>query len=683
MYKTMYKKIFQFSKKLVPKISETESIALNSGTKSVEKYFFQGKIQNNYLKNTYKYPSLSSTSILHTHVEKLCSKVNDYEIFQSRKVNDELVNHIKKDKLFGMIIPKQYDGLELNHHEQSQIVQKISTASNPLGVMVMVPNSLGPAELLLKYGTEEEKNKYLKGLSNGAYIPCFGLTGQYSGSDAASMLDSGELFEKDNKKFIRLNISKRYITLAPISNLVGIAFKLNDPNKLLTTGKEGITLALLEPSKYNLEIGNKHNPLDVPFPNGTIKANNLEIPIESLIGGEKNAGNGWKMLMECLAVGRSISLPACAVGSAKLTTNYVGAYSVYRTQFKTILANMEGVQDKLSKIATETLKITSIQYLTNAILDNQEKPSVISAIMKYETTERARDIVNNGMDIVAGAGICKGPRNLLGNVYQAIPIGITVEGSNTLTKNLIIFGQGLMKSHPYLYNLVQSIEQDNLQDFKKNLNGMIVHSIKTTTIGFYYVCISNLLFTSQCQNLIEEKYINNFALTSNLVLLMGKKFKTNELTSGKMAEVLGSLYILHALDWFNQNNEYQLTDLVKHAKYEEYNKIQKNLKHISDNFPIQGIKQILQIINSESYCERNFKITDNMIKKSSDCITKNKQIREILSENIYQTPRLKIMNDNLMSILHYNERKDKTFKNYELEELIDEITKVDEFENKK
>ena len=679
MYKTMYKKIFQFSKKLVPKISETESIALNSGTKSVEKYFFQGKIQNNYLKNTYKYPSLSSTSILHTHVEKLCSKVNDYEIFQSRKVNDELVNHIKKDKLFGMIIPKQYDGLELNHHEQSQIVQKISTASNPLGVMVMVPNSLGPAELLLKYGTEEEKNKYLKGLSNGAYIPCFGLTGQYSGSDAASMLDSGELFEKDNKKFIRLNISKRYITLAPISNLVGIAFKLNDSNKLLTTGKEGITLALLEPSKYNLEIGKKHNPLDVPFPNGTIKANNLEIPIESLIGGEKNAGNGWKMLMECLAVGRSISLPACAVGSAKLTTNYVGAYSVYRTQFKTILANMEGVQDKLSKIATETLKITSIQYLTNAILDNQEKPSVISAIMKYETTERARDIVNNGMDIVAGAGICKGPRNLLGNAYQASPIGITVEGSNTLTKNLIIFGQGLMKSHPYLYNLVQSIEQDNLQDFKKNLNGMIEHSIKTTTIGFYYVCISNLLFTSQCQNLIEEKYINNFALTSNLVLLMGKKFKTNELTSGKMAEVLGSLYILHALDWFNQNNEYQLTDLVKHAKYEEYNKIQKNLKHISDNFPIQGIKQILQIINSESYCERNFKITDNMIKKSSDCITKNKEIREILSENIYKTPRLKIMNENLMSILHYNERKDKTFKNYELEELIDEITKVDEF----
>ena len=676
----MYKRIFQFSKKLVPKISETESIALNSGTKSVEKYFFKGKINNNYLKNTYKYPIIEKNSILHTSVQDLCSKVNDYDIFQSRKVNDELINHIKENKLFGMIIPKKYDGLELNHHEQSQIVQKISTASNPLGVMVMVPNSLGPAELLLKYGTDEEKTKYLEGLSHGKYIPCFGLTGQYSGSDAASMLDSGELFEKDNKKYIRLNISKRYITLAPISNLVGIAFKLNDPNKLLTSGKEGITLALLEPSKYNLEIGNKHNPMDVPFPNGTIKASNLEIPIETLIGGEKNAGNGWKMLMECLAVGRSISLPACAVGNAKLTTNYVGAYSVYRTQFKTMLADMEGVQEKLARIATETLKITSIQYLTNSILDNKEKPSVISAIMKYETTERARDVVNHGMDIIAGAGICKGPLNLLGNAYQTTPIGITVEGSNTLTKNLIIFGQGLMKSHPYLYNLVQSIEQDNLDDFKKNLNGMLSHSIKTTTLGFYYALASNLLFRSNCQSFIEKKYINNFALTSNLVLLMGKKFKTNELTSGKMAEVLGSLYIIHALDWFNQNNEYQLTNLVKHAKYEEYNKIQKHLKHISDNFPIQGIKQILQIVNSESYIERNFKITDAMIQTSSDSITKNKKIREILSENIYKPPRLQIMNDNLMSIINYHERKDKSFKKIELDTIIDEITKVDEFE---
>lgn len=674
----MYRKLLNTSKKLVPRISETESIALNSGTTSVEKYFFKGKMSKEYLKKNYKYPIIQSSSIINNGVNELCNSVDDYNIYQTRNIDDKIFQNINNKKLFGMIIPKKYGGLELGHHEQSQIVQKISTASNPLGVVIMVPNSLGPAELLLKYGTDEEKEKYLKGLAEGKYIPCFGLTGQHSGSDAASMLDTGVVFEKNGKKFVKLNISKRYITLAPVSNLVGVAFKLNDPKKLLSKGKEGITLALLEPDKMDFEIGNKHNPMDVPFPNGTIVAKNLEIPIDSLIGGEENAGNGWRMLMECLAVGRSISLPACAVGSAKLTLNYAGAYSVYRKQFKTMLADMEGVQDKLSKIASETLKITSIQYLTNTILDNGEKPSVISALMKYETTERARDVVNHGMDIVAGAGISKGPRNVLGNAYQAIPVGITVEGSNTLTKNLIIFGQGLMKSHPYLYNIVQSIQNDDLNEFKKNLNGMISHSVGSIFNGLYYNILTNIMIFGKNEELIENKYINNFATTSNLVLLMGKKFKSNELMSGKMAEVIGSLYIIKAMDWFNENNNNELKELVKLAKYEEYKKIHKNLKDVSDNYPIPLIKQLLQFINSESYMERNFKITDKMIIHSSNMITKNEKVRQILSENIYMSDRLELMNKNLMEILDYQYNKDK---NSKLDLLIDEITKVDVFEN--
>lgn len=674
----MYRKIFNASKKLVPRISETESIALNSGTTSVEKYFFKGKIPKNYIKKSYNYPKLDSNSIIYNDVDLLCKNVNDYKIYQTKKIDESVMNLIKNKKLFGMIIPKKYGGLELNHHEQSQIVQKISTCSNPLGVMIMVPNSLGPAELLLKYGSEEDKQKYLNGLANGEYIPCFGLTGQHSGSDAANMLDTGIVIEKNGKKYVKLNISKRYITLAPISNLVGVAFKLSDPNKLLSKGKEGITLALLEPDKMDFEIGNRHNPMDVPFPNGTIVANNLEIPLESLIGGEENAGNGWRMLMECLAVGRSISLPACAVGSAKLTTNYVGAYSVYRKQFKTMLADMEGVQEKLSKIATETLKITSIQYLTNSILDSGEKPSVISALMKYETTERARDVVNHGMDIVAGAGISKGPKNIIGNAYQAIPVGITVEGSNTLTKNLIIFGQGLMKSHPFLYNIVQSIENNDLNEFKNNLNGMINHSISGVVKGIYYNLLSNCMFFSKNEELLEKKLMNNFAMTSNLVLLMGKKFKSNELMSGKMAEVIGSLYMIEAIEWFNHHNNKELSHLVKHAKYEEYKKIQNNLKNVSDNFPIFGFKQLLQFVNSESYMERNFKITDKMIIDSSNLITKNEKVRNILSENIYMSPRLEMMNYNLPKILDYQYQKQK---NSKLELIIDEVTKVDVFEN--
>ena len=674
----MYRKILNASKKLVPRISETESIALNSGTTSVEKYFFKGKIPKNYIKKSYNYPKLDSNSIIYNDVDLLCKNVNDYKIYQTKKIDESVMNLIKNKKLFGMIIPKKYGGLELNHHEQSQIVQKISTCSNPLGVMIMVPNSLGPAELLLKYGSEEDKQKYLNGLANGEYIPCFGLTGQHSGSDAANMLDTGIVIEKNGKKYVKLNISKRYITLAPISNLVGVAFKLSDPDKLLSKGKEGITLALLEPDKMNFEIGNRHNPMDVPFPNGTIVANNLEIPLESLIGGEENAGNGWRMLMECLAVGRSISLPACAVGSAKLTTNYVGAYSIYRKQFKTMLADMEGVQEKLSKIATETLKITSIQYLTNSILDSGEKPSVISALMKYETTERARDVVNHGMDIVAGAGISKGPKNIIGNAYQAIPVGITVEGSNTLTKNLIIFGQGLMKSHPFLYNIVQSIENNDLNEFKNNLNGMINHSINGVVKGIYYNLLSNCMFFSKNEELLEKKLMNNFAMTSNLVLLMGKKFKSNELMSGKMAEVIGSLYMIEAMEWFNHHNNKELSHLVKHAKYEEYKKIQNNLKNVSDNFPIFGFKQLLQFVNSESYMERNFKITDKMIIDSSNLITKNEKVRNILSENIYMSPRLEMMNYNLPKILDYQYQKEK---NSKLELIIDEVTKVDVFEN--
>ena len=675
---------------MIPRISETERIALNSGTKGIEELFFKGALSKKYLINNFKYPVINDNILLNQKINNFCKEINDYQIYQEKKIPNNIYENIKKNKLFGLIIPLCYGGLECNHHLQSQIVQKISTVSNPVSVVVMVPNSLGPAELLLKYGTEEEKNKYLPKLANGEYIPCFGLTGQHSGSDAASMRDIGELIEKDGKKMIKLNISKRYITLAPISNLVGIAFQLKDPNGLLgTEGKEGITLVLLEPDKINLEIGknleigNNHNPMDIPFPNGTIRCKDLLVPIESIIGGQKNAGNGWTMLMECLAVGRSISLPACAVGSAKLTMNYVGAYSIYRKQFKTMLADMEGVQSKLANIGSETLKITSIQYLTNSILDSGLKPSVIGAIMKYETTERSRTVVNDGMDIVAGSGICKGPQNILGNAYQAIPIGITVEGSNTLTKNLIIFGQGLMKSHPYLYNIIQSIEKNDEKEFEKNLKGIINNSTSNILRSIYYKIYGNSMFLFNNEDILLDKFVCNFAVTSNMILLMGTKFKTNEFISGRMAEIMGSLYIIYGMEWFNYHHQNKLNNLVKYAKYQEYNKIQDNLNQISRNYPIWGVKQILKFLNKETLLNKQFVINDDMIKNASDNITKNIEIRNILSENIYLNDKLKVMNDNLEEILYYQKTKESNVINNlnlsRLDLLINEITKVDEF----
>ena len=313
-----------------------------------------------------------------------------------------------------------------------------------------------------------------------------------------------------------------------------------------------------------------------------------------------------------------------------------------------------------------------------AILDAGERPSVISAIMKYETTERARDVVNHGMDIVAGAGICKGPNNILGNAYQAIPVGITVEGSNTLTKNLIIFGQGLMKSHPFLFNIVNSIQHDDLDMFKKNLNGMVSNSINLVFMSIYYKIMSNFMFLSNDEKFIEEKYINNFALTSNLVLLMGKKFKSNEFTSGRMGEIMGSFYMLQAMDWFNYYHSGKFDTLVKYAKYEEFNKIQNNLQLISENYPIFGIRTFLKCINNKSCLEKNLKISDKMIQDVSNIVSKNTELRKILSENSYEHPKLKKMNDHLDEILIYHQSRQNNNENFNI--LVDEITKVDVFE---
>jgi acyl-CoA dehydrogenase len=674
----MFKKLLNYSKKVIPKISETERIALNSGTISIDKDIFSGFLDKKKLIRNYKYPTISNNSIINSTVNDLCNDINDYEIYKKSEIPDSIYEKIANSGLYGMIIPSVYYGLELNHHTQSQIVQKISTASNPVGITVMVPNSLGPAELLLKYGTDIQKNTYLPKLADGTLLPCFGLTGPHSGSDAASMRDTGVVFEEHNKKFIKLNVSKRYITLAPIANLIGIAFILKDPSKLLRDGKEGITLILTD--RKSLNIGDCHNPMGVPFKNGTIKAHDVVLPIDSIIGGEIQAGNGWKMLMECLAVGRAISLPACAVGSAKLTTNYVGAYSVYRKQFKTMLADMEGVQEKLSSVASETVKITSMQYLTNSILDNYEKPSVISALMKYETTERARKVVNNGMDIVAGAGICKGPRNYLANIYQATPIGITVEGSNILTKNLIIFGQGLMKSHPYLYNIVQSIENSDEKLFETQLKNIIFHSIKNYGKSLYYQTYSNLMIMSNDENILQNKYTANFAITSNLILLLGKKFKTSEFISGRMAEILGSLYILNSLDWFHHHNPC-LKDIIKVAKYEEFQKIQNNFDNILNNYPIYPVKLLMKPILGKPFNSSNFNVTDVMIKKSSDAITKNIEVRKLLSENIYMNERLTLMNDKLEEVLKY--QNSGLHNNEELNSLIDEVITVDSFKQSK
>ena len=476
-------RIFNVAKKLLPKISETEMIALRSGTVSFDRNVMANTVNNfdfKSLKNEF------DTEYFNNEVPKLYNASGTEPVFKEGKFNEKLREMIKETKAFSYIIDPKYGGKKLSVETQSRILVKLASNNPSLGVTVMVPNSLGPGELLQHYGTEEQKEKYLPDLANGEYIPCFGLTGPHNGSDAAGKIDTGKVIKKDGKRIIKVKVNKRYITLAPIANLVGLAFNLEDPDNLLEQGNSGITVALLEKNHPGLKLETYHNPLDAGFPNGTVKGD-LEIDLDQIIGGEEKCGGGWKMLMECLAAGRAISLPSSALASSWVSTYGVTGYANIRKQFNIPLSKMQGVQEKLASMTYNSLVIDSALRLSNAILDSGEKPSVLSAIMKQQCTERARKVLDGGMDVYAGSAICMGDNNFIAKFYKSAPVGITVEGSNTLTRSLIIFGQGLNKSHPYIGNIVTNIQENNQVEFSKNIKSMVGH-----TINCYFKSLFNI-----------------------------------------------------------------------------------------------------------------------------------------------------------------------------------------------
>lgn len=455
---------------MMPKISDTERAALNAGTVGFDRNIFSGKPSSKDL-DKYKVPKFSADeqSFMDKDVKELCELLDDHKITEDRDMPEEFWNMCKKRGFFGMIVPSKYGGKGFSAHGHSQVVQMISTRSGSAAGTVTVPNSLGPGELLMRYGTEEQKNYFLPKLAIGDLIPCFGLTAPHSGSDAASMSEAyGEVVERNGEIGIVASFNKRYITLAPVAGCVGLAFNLKDPNNLLKgTGSEGITIALLERDHEGLNMGPRHDPLVASFMNGSVKGQDVFIPMKDIIGGQSRCGFGWNMLMDCLAEGRSVSLPASAVGGAKLAVNAVGAYSRIRKQFRVPIAEMGGVQEvrldsnkchyyifiyifvgvftyfmciptfiqlitlhsiiqALGRIASEAYILTSAQMLINSMLANHEQPAVLSAVMKYETTHRARNVVNDAMDVVGGSGICRGPNNFVGNTYMGLPIAVTV-----------------------------------------------------------------------------------------------------------------------------------------------------------------------------------------------------------------------------------------------------------------
>ena len=649
----MYKYAFNTISRILPKISNTELIALRSGTTSIDRDLFKGFV------NYPKYKNFESKEELDFKINKVNRLLNKYGSVEKVYPNSnykEILEYIGKNKFFSFIINKEYGGMKCSVSGLSSILTRLSSSNPALGVTVMVPNSLGPAELLQKYGTENQRNKYLPKLASGDYIPCFGLTGPNNGSDAVgSYIDYGVVEERDNRRYVRVNLNKRYITLAPVSNLIGLAFDLQDPDNLLKSGNSGITVALIENNHLGLKQETHHNPLNAGFPNGTLKGE-IEIDLKDIIGGEENAGNGWKMLMECLAEGRGICLPATANASSKISTLGIFNYAKHRRQFNIPLIKMEAIQNKFCNMIYNTWVIQSSVLLTNQLLDNGEKPAVISAIMKEQTTERAREVLNDAMDIHAGSSICIGENNFLEKFYRSAPIGITVEGSNTLTKNLIIFGQGLNKSHPFIFPLYESILNNDFKNFKSNFNKIILHTFKR-----YFECFDLTINRTEYYRLCHQTRI--FACLSNFVALKGGAIKKDQSLSGSMAQFMSNLYLAHSVKYSEDNFKQSkvLTEYCIRRLVDENNIL---INTIIENYDIRILKPLLYPL------KRHIRLNDfNLNRNLIEEVLNNPKIMDSIKENCYIDKSM----EKLLSL--------DSLENEEYKKIYNEVIQVGEFEN--
>ncbi|HEY5657596.1 MAG TPA: acyl-CoA dehydrogenase, partial [Myxococcota bacterium] len=463
--------------RMLPRMGETERVALQAGTVWWDGELFSGAPDWNRLFSFRCAPlTREEQAFLAGPVEELCAQIDEWKVSQEGDLPEAVWEHIRKQRFFGMIIPKEYGGLGFSAAAHSAVVQKLSTRSVTAAVTVMVPNSLGPGELLVHYGTDEQKRKLLPRLASGEEIPCFALTGPEAGSDAAATQSEGVVcrgtFEGEQVLGMRLNWEKRYITLGPVSTLIGLAFKLRDPDHLLgDTADLGITCALIPSNLPGIHIGDRHDPMGVPFQVGPNTGTDVFVPLDRIIGGPERAGQGWRMLMESLAAGRSISLPSLSVGAAKLSARVASAYAMVREQFDTPIGRFEGVEEPLARIAGRTYMMDATRRLTVGAVDAGEKPAVLSAVAKAYMTDAMRDVVNDAMDIRAGAGIVRGPRNVLARAHTAVPIGITVEGVNILTRSMIIYGQGAIRCHPFAHEEIEAVAANDLARFDRAFFG--------------------------------------------------------------------------------------------------------------------------------------------------------------------------------------------------------------------
>ncbi len=643
-------------KRVMPPISDTEQEALEAGTVWWEKELFSGAPNWKELLDRPP-PKLTEREqkFIDGPVDELCQLLDDWQItHEDRDLSPEVWEFIKSNGLFGMIIPREHGGLEFSALAHSTVVMKIASRSVTAAVTVMVPNSLGPAKLLLHYGTDEQKSHYLPKLANGDEIPCFALTGPSAGSDAGSLPDIGEVcfskFEGKNTLGIRLNWEKRYITLAPVATLIGLAFRLEDPNSLLPKGsKHGITVALIPRETPGVRIGQRHIPLDIPFQNGPIWGEDVFIPLEWVIGGISGVGQGWRMLMESLAEGRGISLPALSTGAGKMAARYTGAYAKIRRQFHQPIGYFEGVEEVLAQIAALTYQMDAARLLTLEALDSGEIPAVSSAIIKYHLTERYRQVINGAMDIQGGSGICLGPRNLIGRAYQAIPVSITVEGANILTRSMIIFGQGAIRSHPYLLAELNAVEESDAQkavaQFDCAILGHTGFLLRNIVRTFYLGISRGHLSTAPSTGAVQRyfKHLNwmssAFALSADTSLMtLGGSLKRRERISARLGDLLSELYLLSATlkRFMDQGQPESDLPLIHWVCQNGLYHIQEALHALFRNLPLRPLAWLLRLIVFPSGMPYSLP-TDETDHQVARLLLSPSAARDRLTQHVYTT----------------------------------------------
>ncbi len=641
--------------KIIPPVSETEKEALDSGTVGWDAELFSGAPDYDKLRAISPIRlSDDEQAFLEGETETLCKIIDDWQVrANDREVPDEIWQYVKDNGFLGMLISKKHGGLGFSAQAQSLILGKIASRSPDVSVIVMVPNSLGPGELIEKYGTEQQVEHYLPRLAKGLEVPCFGLTGPTSGSDAATMRDIGVItkgeFEGKETIGIKLNWEKRYITLGPKATLLGLAFRLFDPDHLLGEKEDiGITLALIPADHKGVNIGDRHLPNGCAFPNGPNSGKDVFIPLEWIIGGEERLGQGWKMLMSCLAAGRAISLPSSSTAAAKSMLRFTTAYGRIRNQFGMPINNMEGVEERLSRMVETSYVLEAARALTASMVSGGEKPAVISALLKYQSTEWARVAVNDAMDIHGGRGICDGPSNYLQSAYQSIPVGITVEGANILTRTLITFAQGSLRSHPYLYKEVEAVQNEDKEEGFEQFEPLLYGHLKYSLANVFGALFHNITFGAAAHaphrsgNITKwyrglSRASRNFALLSDLtVAILGGSLKMRQKISGRMADALSELYFLSAI-LKRYEDDGQITDDLVFVDYTAQNALHRfytSLDGVLENYPSPIVGWLLKRIIFP-FGQHHKKAKDRLGKAIVKKVLNETESRERLTSHIF------------------------------------------------